>query len=140
MILLLPLQRSGQRGQGLQGTVAQHLQPHRVRQLVEHEPNNGEAPVAVRSFQQHDVPECLRRPVEDRRVQEVLVLPTEGQQLLVEEAGVPHLLLRDGREGHVGLDVRAQPGPFRVPVPQDQLVVGDREDVLAQRLGDVGVL
>ena len=45
-----------------------------------------------------------------------------------------HLVLRDGGEREVLFQMRHPPGPLAVTVPDDQLVVGQREQQLEPRI------
>src|SRR5207302_7876600 len=64
---------------------------------------------------------------------------TAGGHLRIERPGVADLLLGDAAHGDVALDIGAKARPLRVPVADDQLVVGGPQQPFPERRADAGI-
>ena len=78
------------------------------------------------------MPELAWAPVKCQAVDTLLVVRTGIERVV--EVRVSHLVLRDGAEGDVLFGAGPEPRPLRMPVADDELAVGEKEEELTVRV------
>ena len=104
---------------------------HGVGRLVQPSSRNAECPVASSVVEQRGVAVCADVAPEGDLVR---VVAGQGREQLIQRAGMPDLILGDRAGRHVLLEHRRDAGPFGIPEADDELVVGNAQQQLSERV------